>query len=402
MSDKERILLVNKFYYPRGGDCIQMMAVERLLKQQGHEVAVFAMQYPANTDSEYSGYFPTQVDFSGSAADRIRAAARVLGYGGVRSRFRRMLRDFSPAVVHLHNIHSYLSPVVAEEAKRHGCRVVWTLHDYKLACPSYSCLSDGKPCEACFADKTNVMKKRCMKGSMAASIMAYIEAEIWNIKRLCRTTDTFICPSRFMAEAMIRGGVSSGKIEVLNNFIDMAEIVTPASATDGDGRGDYYCYVGRLSAEKGVETLLKAATTLPYRLKIAGTGPLADYLKTAYASPNIEFLGQLGRTGIMELLASARFSVMPSEVYENNPLGVIESLCSGTPVIGADIGGIPELLDRDNGRLFKPFSAESLVQAIEEVSGIGKFDYGKIATEARKRFSSDNYYKKITEIYSGK
>lgn len=403
MSYKQRVLLVNKFYYPRGGDCIQMMGVERLLRQHGHEVAVFSMQYPENNPTEYSRYFPEKVDFSGGVKARLAAAARIFGYGGVKARFEKLLRDFTPDVLHLHNIHSYISPVVAEIAKKHKIPVVWTLHDYKPACPAYSCLSGGKPCEKCFSDKTNVLRYRCMKASMAASILAYLEAEVWNIKRLCRSTDTFICPSRFMRQAMIRAGIPSDKLEVLNNFINETEDAPMLqSIVPGEKREEYYCYVGRLSEEKGVSTLIKAAAMLPYKIKIIGTGPLYDYLIKKYQTPNIEFLGFQEHAETLRLLSKARFSVMPSECYENNPLGVIESLCVGTPVVGSDIGGIPELINKTNGKLFTPFHPDSLRQTIEAVHNDTRFDYAKIAEEAQIRFSSGTYYKKIIEIYDRK
>lgn len=403
MKDKERVLLVNKFYYPRGGDCIQMMGVERLLRQHGHDVAVFSMQYPENILSEYSQYFPRRVDFSGNINNRLTAAARIFGYSGVKKPFDKLLDEFSPSVVHLHNIHSYISPVVAELAKKRGCKVVWTLHDFKPACPAYSCLSNGKPCEKCFSDKTNVLKYRCMKGSFAASAMAYIEALVWNINRLSRTTDTFICPSLFMSRAMQRAGIPTDKLEVLSNFIDDKEgTAYNKKIVPIEKREDYYCYVGRLSVEKGIQTLLKAAAELPYRLKILGTGPLHEYLKTKYSMPHIEFLGYQEHPATMQILSRARLSVMPSECYENNPLGVIESLSTGTPVVGSDIGGIPELINDTNGRLSEPFNPASLKRNIEETYKNTQFDCAKIAEEARTRFSPDNYYKKIMEIYKRK
>lgn len=400
MSDKERVLLVNKFYYPRGGDCIQMMGVEQLLRQHGHDVAVFSMQYPDNIPSPYTRYFPAEVSFAGNIKDKIKAAARVFGHAGVKKQFENLLAEFSPDVVHLHNIHSYISPIVAEMAKKHGCRVIWTLHDYKLACPAYSCLRAGAPCEKCFTDKTKVIRYRCMKGSLAASIIACIEAEYWNIKKLSRNTDIFICPSEFMARAMQRAGIPSRQLEVLNNFVDDAgENSYLKTYEPQKNKEEYYCYVGRLSEEKGVTTLLKAAAALPYRFKVAGTGPLGEYLKEKYSRPNIEFLGYLQYPATLELLSKARFSVMPSECYENNPLGVIESLCVGTPVVGSDIGGIPELINNTNGSLFKPFDAENLKQAISKTYASKQFNYVKIAEEAQHRFSSNNYYNKIIEIY---
>ena len=198
--EKKRILIANKFYYPRGGDCIVAMNLERLLKEQGHEVAVFAMQYPENVDSGWNSYYASQVDFAGSLGGKLCAAKRLMGHGDIKAAFIRILDDFNPHIVHLHNIHSYLSPVLAKLAKRHGCRVVWTLHDYKLVCPSYACLLNGKPCEQCIGHgKMHVLKNRCMKGSLAASALAYIEARKWNRNVLERYTDAFICPSHFMA-----------------------------------------------------------------------------------------------------------------------------------------------------------------------------------------------------------
>ena len=157
--EKKRILIANKFYYPRGGDCIVAMNLERLLKERGHDVAVLAMQYPENVDSGWNDYYPSQVDFAGSLGNKIKAAKRLMGWGDIITSFTKILDDFKPEIVHLHNIHSYLSPVLAKLAKRRGCQVVWTLHDYKLVCPSYACLQNGKPCEKCIGhSKIHVLK----------------------------------------------------------------------------------------------------------------------------------------------------------------------------------------------------------------------------------------------------
>ena len=139
-----RILLSNKFYYRRGGDCIYMLNLEQLLKAHGHEVAVFAMDYAENLDTPWKGYFP-------QAMGKLMALTRPFGSREVRAKFNRLLDDFKPDVVHLNNIHTQLSPVMAELAHARGIRVVWTLHDYKLLCPRYDCLKDGKDiCELCF------------------------------------------------------------------------------------------------------------------------------------------------------------------------------------------------------------------------------------------------------------
>ena len=389
---KQRIIIVTKFYYRRGGDCVCALNLEKLLRERGHEVAGFAMRYPENLTSEWESYWPEEVDFGGPLKSKLAALKRTMGLGDVADKFKRLLKDFRPDVVHLHNIHSYLSPVVAKLAKKYGARVVWTLHDYKLLCPSYSCLRNGEVCELCFNDKKKVLSTRCMKGSLAASALAYMEALRWNAKRLQSYTDLFICPSEFMASKMKQGGFAPGKLAVLCNFI-APEMLEKRSVVSEDARGDYYCYIGRLSEEKGVRALLEAASRLPMTLKVAGSGPLDAELRGTYAGKtNIEFLGQLSSDGVRDLLAHAKFSVMPSECYENNPLGVIESLCMGTPVVGAEIGGIPELIDNPgSGAEFKSGSVDDLVSKISEMWS-GKFDYATIADNSCAVFGADRYY----------
>ncbi len=398
----KRVLVVNKFYYRRGGDCVYTLNLERMLDVNGHDTAIFAMQYPENIESVWSRYFPSEVTFQGGAAQKLKAVRRMSGHGDIRECFSRLLRDFRPDVVHLNNIHSYLSPVLAEMAKEYGARVVWTLHDYKLVCPAYSCLCSGKVCEACFTDPKAVLTKRCMKGSLAASAVAYAEARMWNPERIQRSVDAFICPSRFMALKMEQGGYDPSKLVVLNNFINSS---TP-EALDYSRRGDYYCYVGRLSPEKGVETLLKAASRVQAKLLVAGGGPLFGELKARFADvPQITFMGQLGGGAVAELLRQARFSVVPSEWYENNPFSVIESLCAGTPVLGAEIGGIPELITPDNGMLFPPGDADALAEPIKEMNrrtgSAPSFHPGRIRAEALKRFNPDAHYDALRAIYGG-
>lgn len=399
---KQRVLLVNKFYYRRGGDCVYLLNLEEMLRSRGHEVAVFAMDYPDNIPSEWTPYFAPEVQFAGGMTQKLKAVRRTLGMGDINSTFTAILDRFKPDVVHLNNIHSYLSPQLALLAGKRGVKVAWTLHDYKLLCPSYSCLSHGKPCELCIGgDKSHVIKERCMKGSLAASAIAWLEAGKWSRDRLSACTDMFICPSEFMASKMRQGGFPDKKIVTLNNFLAPAiwekKRVTPVKTE----RSDYYCYVGRLSHEKGVETLLKSASTLPYHIKIAGGGPLEADLRKRYGNQgNIEFLGHLDSEGVDKLLAGARFSVVPSEWYENNPFSVIESLCAGTPVLGAKIGGIPELITDDNGITFTSCDIENLKSAIKKAWDTS-WDNSEISRDALARFSPDRHYDTLCKIYQG-
>ncbi len=395
---KKRILIVNKFYYNRGGDCVAAMNLERLLRQNGHEVAFYAMQYPENFGSNYDKYFASQVEFAGGITNKLKAAMRTLGFGDIKQSFEKILHDFKPHVVHLHNIHSYLSPVIAKLAKKQGCKVVWTLHDYKLLCPTYSCLRDNELCELCFTDKSHVLRTRCMKGSLAASAVAYVEAKWWNKKFLEQYTDAFICPSAFMALKMSNGGFSPDKLNVVCNFVDPSKLQHLRTAPTNE-RHDYYCYIGRLSKEKGICTLLEAASQLNFELRVGGDGPLADELRQKYADcPNIKFLGRLNHQEVSQLLINAKASVLPSEWFENNPLGVIESLCAGTPVIGARNGGIPELITSNNGIVFTAKHIEKLKEAITEAM-TKDWNYDLIKSEAINKFSPQTALAKLESIY---
>lgn len=391
-----KILLANKFYYRRGGDCIYMLNLEKLLKAHGHEVAVFAMDYPESLDTPWKKYFPKNMS-------KLMAFTRPFGSHEVKSTFKKLLDDFKPDVVHLNNVHTQLSPVMAELAHQRGIKVVWTLHDYKLLCPRYDCLKNGNTiCETCFnGDKKACLDNKCMKGSKLASFIGFKEAIVWNRERLEASTDVFICPSQFMADKMVQGGFSKSKMQTLCNFIDVEKC--KFSSTDGTDytddveflpkKEDYYCFIGRLSHEKGAKTLIEAANQLPYKLVIIGGGPLMNELK-AVANTNIEFVGFKQWDDIKQLVGKARFSVIPSEWYENNPLSVIEAQCLGTPVLGANIGGIPALTDYT----FSSGNIADLKTKIEKMWN-SEFDYQQIASDAQHRYDAETYYDKLINIY---
>lgn len=391
-----KILLSNKFYYRRGGDCIYMLNLEKLLKAHGHEVAVFAMDYPENLDTPWKKYFPKNMS-------KLMAFTRPFGSHEVKSTFKKLLDDFKPDVVHLNNVHTQLSPVMAELAHQRGIKVVWTLHDYKLLCPRYDCLKNGKTiCETCFSgDKKACLDNKCMKGSKLASFIGYKEAVTWNRERLEASTDVFICPSQFMANKMVQGGFLKSKMQTLCNFIDVEKCkFAPTDGTDYTDdvvvlpkKEDYYCFIGRLSHEKGAKTLIEAANQLPYKLVIIGGGPLMDELKSV-AHTNIKFVGFKQWDDIKQLVGKARFSVIPSEWYENNPLSVIEAQCLGTPVLGANIGGIPELTDYT----FSSGNIADLRSKIEKMWN-SKLDYQQIASDAQHRYDAETYYDKLINIY---
>lgn len=383
-----RIVLVNKFYYPRGGDCIYTMALERLLKSRGNEVAIFSTRDSRSYYSEWSKYWPREMKL-------YDIFSRPFGSADVIGNFHRLLNDFRPDVVHVNNIHTQISPVVVQFAKSYGARVVWTLHDTKLVCPAYSCMRNGKWCESCFNDKRSVLRHRCMRGGIVGSWVGYREILHWNPSVLQSCVDAFIAPSRFMADCCIRGGYSSDKFYVLHNFMESERLVQ--SHTD---RGNYYLYFGRLNRVKGVERLCEAAMTLPYNLVVAGSGELERELRIEYeGSERIRFVGHCDWQKLRPLISGARFVVVPSEWSENNPLSIIESLTLGTPVLGADIGGIPEMLTDECGMIFTSGQVDELRSAISEMFE-RSFDYRKIASNAMLLYSDDQYYEELMKIYT--
>ena len=389
-----KILLANKFYYRRGGDCIYTMNLEKMLKEKGHEVAVFAMQYPENEESEWSKYWPSNMT-------KLKAFTRPFGDGEVRRKFGMLLDDFKPDVVHLNNIHTQLSPVIAKMAHERGIRVVWTLHDTKLVCPCYTCTREGKWCTECYTDKKAVIKHRCMPGGLPGAIIGYREMMKWNREVLEEYTDLFLPPSQFMMDTCVEGGYSPEKFRVLCNFIDVEKV--PQTTRISQLKGEYYVYLGRVNEVKGVRTLCKAAAQLDKQLIVIGDGPLSEELrmKSEESGAPIEFKGQMQWEEFMPILRGARFMVLPAEWSENNPLTVIESQSLGTPVLGARIGGIPELIEEGtSGMTFTSGNVEDLKDKILKMFE-HEFDYDAIAKNAIERYSSEAYYEKLMAFYKG-
>ena len=389
-----KILICNKYWYNRGGDCTYSIALEKMLRDHGHETAIFSMQYPDNFDTPWSRYFPSRVSFR-NVRHPMDAVTRPFGCEEVKEKWSKILEDFQPDIVHLNNIHTQLSPVLAVMAKRRGIRVVWTLHDYKLICPRYDCRCRGQEnCSACIEHPGEVIWNCCVKDSFLPSLLGYLELKKWDLNYMKRVTDIFLCPSEFMREMMHKAGVPDSQLAMIHNFRDISEM----PPVNTQAREDYLFYGGRLTEEKGIRTLCKAVHYLGLKLKVAGDGELLDELRAKYASDKIEFYGRLPYQDVLSLASRAAFSVVPSEWYENNPLAIVESLCIGTPVIGAFIGGIPEMINDSNGMLFRSGVQHSL-EAVLKMAMTQTYDYAGIAREARSQLDAEQYYNKLMKIY---
>ena len=359
-----KIVFANNYHYMRGGSERVYFNEQHWLTQAGHQVAAFSRRHCDNLAAEHADLFPPAVDFQQlGGVGKITGAARLMHSRRAGKAFSKMLDRTRPDVVHAHNIYGGLTTSILAAAKGRQ-PIVMTLHDYKLICPSYLMLARNKPCKACVNGGVwHCVWNRCHKSSLIAS--ALYTAETCFNRWLGRydAVDRFICPSRFLLELHAQAGIDRRRLVYLPNAIPL-ERFAPAWG------GQYILYVGRLSKEKGVATLIEAAGRAGAPLHIVGTGPIEPELRTLAASckANVTFRGHLAGAELAEAFRNALAVVVPSEWYENCPMSVLESFAYGKAVIGARIGGIPEfVIHRRTGLLFDPGDAEALEACISDL-----------------------------------
>jgi glycosyltransferase involved in cell wall biosynthesis len=277
-----------------------------------------------------------------------------------------LIEAFRPEVAHLHNVHHQLSPSILETLHRRGTPVVQTLHDYKWVCPAYLFLSHGQVCERCGPGNRfhPVLLRRCHHESLVKSAVVYFESSGSWRRRDYERIALFLAPSHFMGERMTAHGLPEDRVAHGPYFIRTERYVPAPEAGSG------FLYVGRLSKEKGIETLVTAVSGggSALRLSIAGSGPLESRLRERVARERlpVEFLGHLEPAALHEAIRKSRAVVVPSEWYENQPYAVLEALALGVPVIGSSIGGIPELIRHgETGLLVPPGDPAALRSALE-------------------------------------
>lgn len=372
-----RVLLVNKFHYRKGGSETYYFAVADALREFGHEVHFFAMEDEKNLPCADSDLFVPNRDYNGpsSAIAKASAALSIIYSRESKRRFQKLCERVRPDVVHMSLVHRQitLSILDAPYLSEHHVPVIWTAHDYIGVCPSYSMLDGaGNVCDACLGGHfSNCLRRKCVKGSTAKSGMAAVEGGFLKLTHAYSKIARIICPSKFLMEKMAEGGFPREQLVWMPNFItrETAEAIEAVTSFASDA--PYFIYFGRLSAEKGVDVLInafaKAVSELPtgWRLKIVGTGPEEGRLRAlAEKTPAphaIDFLGFKTGDELRSLINGARWSVVPSTCRENMPYSIVESLAAGTPVIGSEIGGIPELVQDDKtGFIFSPGDTDGL------------------------------------------
>ena len=307
-----------------------------------------------------------------------------------------------PDIAHFHNTFPLISPSAYAACHDNGVPVVQTLHNYRLICPGGLLLRDGHPCEDCVG--TNLfpaLRHRCYRGSLPATA-----AVVWMLARnrwsgaYSNLVDRYIALTNFQADRLIAGGLPAEKISVKPNFL-------PNDVPLGEGNKRCCAvYVGRLTKEKGVKTLLQAWRNFPnLPLKIIGDGALRDELEN-YArrhSVNAEFMGLCDRCDVLDAVAGAFLQVVPSEWYEGFPLVIVEAYACGTPVVASRIGSLAELVENGKtGVLFKPGSSKELAERIGNYIRHQSFkDFSKAArAKFESNYTPDENFNSLINIYS--
>lgn len=396
-----KILMVNKFLYPNGGSETYIFKLGDYLKNQGHEVEYFGMEHEGRCVGNSVNAYTSDMDFhGGSKFAKLTYPIKTIYSKEARKKIRLVLDDFEPDVVHLNNFNYQLTPSVILEVvkwrKKNNkkCRIVYTAHDYQLICPNHMMNNPNthKNCEKCVGGKfINCLKEKCVHGSSAKSAVGMAESYFWNIKGTYKYIDSFICCSEFMKAKLDTNPVFADKTVALHNFIDRVE-------WKDTEKKDYILYFGRYSDEKGIGTLIKVCRSmLDVQFVFAGNGPLESVVNDV---PNIKNVGFQTGDKLEKLIREARLSIYPSEWYENCPFSVMESQMYGTPVLGADIGGIPELIDTGKtGELFESGNAADLKAKMIKI--LEKSDeYSKNCKDIKFNTISE-YYDEILKMYEG-
>lgn len=393
-----RLLNINSYHYRRGGSDVVYLEHAALMESLGWSGAYYAMQHPKNLATPWSRFFIDELEFDHDYPPwrKLQMAGKVVYSFEAQRRLRQLLAEFPADIAHLHCIYHHHSPAILPVLREAGVPVVMTAHDLKIACPAYKMLNDGGVCERCRDGSVlNVLRHRCVRGSLAASGVVALESALHRrLDTYRRHLDRVVAPSRFFLEKFVEWGWPRERFVHIPNYVD-AQAFRPEPTP-----GDYLLYFGRLAPEKGVATLLRAARRAGVALRIAGSGPSEAALKALHAElgGDVQFLGFRSGEQLHDLVRGCRAVVLPSEWYENAPMSVLESMALAKPVIGARIGGIPELIvEGHTGWTFDSGSVEQLAQRLGEVAAAPDAALAAVGRAAREHVERHFHRRGYTE-----
>lgn len=394
--------MINKFLHPNGGSETYIFKLGECLKEYGNEVQYFGMEHENRCVGNNVGAYTSNMDFhGGSKLSKITYPVKTIYSIEARKKIRKVLDDFQPDVCHLNNFTYQLTPSIILEINkwrkenRKTCKIVFTAHDYNLVCPNHMLNNPltHENCESCLGGHfKNCIKGKCIHSSTAKSIVGAAEAYFWNAKGVYKYIDKIICCSKFMKRIMDSNPLFAKKTVVVHNFVDDLKY-------EYKEKENYVLYFGRFSEEKGIRTLLEVCKELPeVKFVFAGSGALEDEIRKV---PNIECVGFKSGKELHDLISKAKFSVYPSEWYENCPFSVMESIMFATPVIASKIGGLPELVqDGVNGILFEYKNKNDLKNKISELWNDDKKS-AELSENCKKTkfLDVDKYYHILVNVY---
>ncbi len=402
------LLLVNKFHYLKGGAERYYLDLGEQLATRGEKVLYLSMAHPENRPAGLDDAFIAEVDYRSqmSVTGRMRAGLKSIYNREAAKLARQMARRHRPVAAHLHNVYHQLSPSVIRALDGEGVPVVQTLHDYKLICPAYLLLTHGEVCERCRGGRYHeALRHRCLLDARGASAVGMAEAYLHRWIRTYEKVRLFFCPSRFLLEKLASFGIARERLVHMPYFLPI-DRYAPATASDG-----YYVYAGRLSREKGIGTLLEAHARLPRSrmpLRVIGDGPLRETLEIRRAELGLDdvvFEGYQDPRRLREIVGRALFVVVPSEWYENYPYAILEAFALARPVLGARIGGIPELVrDGETGWTAPPGDADGLADRLAAMMA-DPAKLGAMGRTARswvaENLSPGPHIERLRAIYTG-
>lgn len=341
-----KILVVHNLYQQPGGEDRVVADEIRMLGDAGHTVVEYSAH---NDDVEH--------------LTQLRLAARAVWSRSSYDALGRVIESSRPDVMHVHNTLPLISPSAYYAASKRGVAVVQTLHNFRLLCPNALLFRDGAACEDCLgrAVPWPALQHGCYRGSRAATGAVVAMLAVHRAAgTFANKVDAYIAPSEFVKRKFVENGFPEKRVLV------KPHVVYPDRGI-GNGSGGYALFVGRLSAEKGLQTLLAAWRQLrgDIPLLVVGDGPLAPLVIDAAREEGIVWLGRRPVDQVHDLLARARFLVLPSECYETFGRVAAEAFAAGTPVIAADGGSMREMVSHERtGLLFEQGSADDLARQV--------------------------------------
>ena len=403
-----KILLVNNYHYLKGGSEKVYFNMGKLLKDKGHEVVYFSVADKNVAFSHSTRYFIKPVELNNASFFKKVLSARKFIYSfEAKECLEKLIKERKPDIAHLHIFYGRLTSSILSVLKRFKIPTVMTVHEYRMLCPSYKMLTpSGEICEKCAkGNYFYCVIKRCKDGNFFDSLGIAFECFFRDIFfPYHKFIDRFIMVSKFILKKhIVYKPQLQDKVVQIYNFLEIEGLMPDVS------HKNYYLYVGRLSPEKGVLTLLNAWCKMGnIKLKIVGSGKLENEVKAfikQHSMCNVDFLGFKEGEELENLIRNAKFTILPSEWYENNPMSVLESFALGTPVLASDIGGIPELVKNgETGFLFKAKNHNSIIQSVEKAEALSQHQYSLMSQTAYKfvkeNLNQEVFYNRLSELYN--